>query len=242
MFDNGLGLWYYVDMKKIKLYGNKNKEALIDDEDFEKINKHKWYAKKCKNTYYVTSTSHKEGCSKIDKDRNINTVMHRLILGLIKDDNKYVDHIDGNGLNNQKSNLRVCTNKQNCWNRRNYKGYLGVSKDRCLGFWRTRVGSTTYGQYRDSKIAAMVYDKVVRSLRGGFASLNFPNESLPNNFEIVNFNTNPRIATMQSGIVGIVWHKTKKMWRVLIKGKTYGYFKDIEDAKKRKEEICKSNL
>lgn len=84
------------------------KIALIDDEDFEAINEFKWYANKHRNTYYALRhlpiNSSKKLC-----------YMHRVIMK--SPTRKQIDHIDGNGLNNQKSNLRICTGSQNQQNR-----------------------------------------------------------------------------------------------------------------------------
>jgi hypothetical protein len=67
--------------------------------------------------------------------------MHRLIVGLSNDDKRVVDHIDGNPLNNQRSNLRVCAPSQNIKNQRlrtdSTSGLKGVSKYQ--GYWRARI-------------------------------------------------------------------------------------------------------
>ena len=97
-------------MKKILL--TKNQFALIDDEDFEKINKIKWYAHFERSKIYVIGN--------IKNDKPIK--LHRLIMDCPK--NMQVDHIDGNGLNNLRNNLRICTNQQNAWNRKKRKHFI----------------------------------------------------------------------------------------------------------------------
>lgn len=91
-------------MKLIPL--TQNKFAEVDDIDYPILNKYKWYAKKDKMTYYAGT-----GAKTI--------LMHNFIMN-----NKSIDHIDGNGLNNQRNNLRIVTNQQNCMNRSPYKGKI----------------------------------------------------------------------------------------------------------------------
>jgi len=230
-------------MRKIILKGrarNIGKIALVDDEDFERVSSEKWYVNKGKHTEYAGTNSHIKGKARKDKDRNHNQQMHRFVLGLSKGDGKHVDHKDGNGLNNQKSNLRIVTNQQNCWNRINYKGFLGVSKcpDEGNAHWTVGVSGKYYGQYNKKKIAALVYDEIVRNIRDEFATQNFPNERLPKGFLIPNFNIKPRIADHRSGVSGVTWHKTKLKWRVIVKKKGFGYFKKLEDAIQRRKSIC----
>src|SRR3990167_622 len=100
------------------------KFALVDDEDFEFINQFRWSAEKNrgKKTWYArtnskTAKGKRETCLR----------MHRLILKLEKGDKKIVDHRDGNGLNNQRTNLRLASTFQSMANR-------GIRKDSKSGF------------------------------------------------------------------------------------------------------------
>jgi len=98
-------------MKRIKLT-NSNKVALIDDSDFELVSQYNWHLHSCgTNSYARTFSNGKK------------PLMHRLILGLGPNDKRQTDHINNNGLNNRQSNLRICTQQQNCFNRRKVKGY-----------------------------------------------------------------------------------------------------------------------
>ena len=74
--------------------------AEIDSEDEEKVSKYKWTLDKQKNTNYA-------------KSRKGNIMLHRHIMSLENGDGQVVDHIDGNGLNNRKSNLKVTSNLEN---------------------------------------------------------------------------------------------------------------------------------
>jgi len=100
---------------------SKGEEILVDEEDLPKILEYNWYvAKSKKGLYYARMTNRKK------------TYLHRLIMNATK--GQIVDHIDGNTLNCQKSNLRFVTSKQNASNKkvssRNKLGVKGVSLDK----------------------------------------------------------------------------------------------------------------
>jgi hypothetical protein len=77
------------------------KVAVVDEEDFDRLNKHKWYACKNGNTFYALRKSNVNG-------KRLTILMHREILGL-KPGDPGVDHRDGNGLNNRRKNLRLAS-------------------------------------------------------------------------------------------------------------------------------------
>ena len=119
-------------MKEIQL--TQGKVAQVDDEDFEELNQFKWFARKVRNTYYAGRNSvYVKG-----KRKTIN--MHFSIIG--ESESLQTDHIDGNGLNNQKSNLRLVTSRQNSQNKRNMikvSQYPGVGWDKRRNKWRSRI-------------------------------------------------------------------------------------------------------
>ena len=95
-------------MKEILL--TQNKVTFVDDEDFERLNKHKWSVMKHRNTFYASRHS-----TTLNGKRN--TIrMHREIMSVPK--GVAVDHKNGNGLDNQKNNLRLATNQQNQFNQK----------------------------------------------------------------------------------------------------------------------------
>lgn len=118
-------------MKEIKL--TQGKISLVDDEYYEELSKYKWYANKNKNTFYAMRNQIINGKSKT-------IMMHRQITN--NNSNFVTDHIDGNGLNNQKSNLRIVTNRQNSQNRKNIiksSKYVGVYWDKISNKWKSQI-------------------------------------------------------------------------------------------------------
>lgn len=153
--------------KQIKL--TRGYYALVDDEDYEYLNQFKWYpAFDNNNIYAIRAPTMVEGCLLIR--------MHWDVMG-----GKGIDHVDGNGLNNQKSNLRFCTSAENNHNRRPVKNssskYKGVSWDKSAKKWRAQIKindkSFPLGRYSNEIEAAKAYDREAIKHHGEFARLNF---------------------------------------------------------------------
>lgn len=148
-------------------YGQKI--ILIDEDDFEKVSKFRWKINKRRHKFYAQAWI---------KDTDQTTMMHRLIMNVGIGSQSVVDHKDGNGLNNTKSNLRVCTNKQNCWNREVSKksttGFRGVNK-RLDGYVaRIRVNNKLIHLKwtRDIREAVEAYNEAAIKYYGEYARLN----------------------------------------------------------------------
>lgn len=160
-----------VIMKEIPL--TQGKVALVDDEDYEELSKYKWCAVRYWNNFYAKRYIRKNGKRAME-------YMHREIMEAVGRACE-VDHIDGDGLNNQRANLRICTHNENTlnlqMNRRNTSGYKGVSFDRkrnrYQAYIRVRYRSYHIGRYKTSIEAAIAYDDVARKIHGKFACLNF---------------------------------------------------------------------
>ncbi len=152
--------------------------AIVDDEDYEWLNQWKWCAVSGKN-----SKGHGGGFYAIRRKQGMtkNIIMHRIILNAT--DGLEVDHINGDGLNNTRSNLRLCTHNQNVWNRKrknkNMCGYTGVHKreNRFRAEIRCNGKKIIIGSFESAILAAEAYDKKATELFGEFASLNFPDTS-----------------------------------------------------------------
>ena len=145
------------------------KFAIVDAEDYDWLSQYKWYACKCKNTFYA-----------LRKMGRATIVMHRQIMHASK--GVLCDHKNHNGLYNRKSNLRLCTNAQNSFNRKPKKNgtskYKGVSWHKCNRKWSARIscnGKVYHLGYFDNQMAAaMVYDDKAVELFVEFAYVNFP--------------------------------------------------------------------
>lgn len=150
------------------------KSALVDDGDFEYLNQWKWYASKSKRTFYAKRNLYING-------KYTTIKMHRELLRLKKEDKIQVDHKDGNGLNNQKNNLRICTQNENQHNSRkrydNTSEYKGVSWHKRDKKWFAQIcfqnKNLFLGYFNDKTEAALSYDKKARELFGEFSKTNF---------------------------------------------------------------------
>lgn len=99
-------------MKQIPL--TRGMVALVDDEDYDRLAQFSWYAARKRNTYYAVRNT-KAARGKIR--------MHRVVMQAPDDPLIDVDHINRNGLDNRKENLRVCTRRENTWNMRSQSEY-----------------------------------------------------------------------------------------------------------------------
>lgn len=163
-------------MKHIKL--TQGKVALVDDEDFERINQFKWCADFINKKYWYAVRTIRKGKRKMNKQNLI--IMHREILKLQKGDGKEIDHINHNGLDNRRCNLRVCSHAENQHNRKSNKGsiYKGVRWYKLSQKWIARIGFNNkkkhIGCFNTSKQAAKAYDNAAKKYFGKYAYLNFP--------------------------------------------------------------------
>lgn len=159
-------------MKYIQL--DKGQVAIVDDEDYDYLSQFKWYASKERGRYYAT-----RGNKVINWVRQKPALikMHREIMNF--PEGMQVDHINHNSLDNRKSNLRICTVRQNLMNRKpkanRISKYLGVDHNGCS--WVARIGvnweSIHLGSFETEEQAAKAYDIAARQHFGEFANLNF---------------------------------------------------------------------
>ena len=154
-------------MKEIPL--TKGKTALVDDEDFDVLNKRKWHLSQGRAVTNIKALVN-------GRTANYGESMHRMIMNPSK--GMVVDHKDGNPLNNQRSNLRICTpleNARNSKHRNSKSGYKGVAPS-CVGTWKAYIHINKkqihLGIFIDKEKAAQAYNEAAKKYFGEFASLN----------------------------------------------------------------------
>ena len=166
-------------MKEIQL--TQGKVALVDDEDFAMIAKHKWFAARHCRTFYAGRNVCRPDGKWTTED------MHRVILACKLDralaKGEQTDHENGNGLDNQRENLRPATNAQNGRNCRRRNGspssqYLGVQWNKWAKKWRAQIRISNkpfhLGYYPTELSAAQARETYVLAHPELMARLNFP--------------------------------------------------------------------
>ncbi len=152
----------------------KGKVAIVDECDYANLISHRWFAFQRGLRWHAARTVKRNGSKRT-------VYMHRAILDATTD--YEVDHRDGDGLNNTRDNLRVCTHAENSRNAKRqlkYKtsAYHGVSWLASRSRWRAVIvhdgRQTTLGTHRNEIDAARAYDRAAAEAFGEFASPNFP--------------------------------------------------------------------
>jgi hypothetical protein len=141
--------------------------TIVDDSDFDLLNQFKWCALRTRNNVYAKRSSY------------VVDLMHRLITNV--SDDYEVDHKNHDTLDNQRSNLRICTSSQNSANRlKSLKPtssiYKGVTWDDYSTKWRARImlhhAAVYLGSFDVEQDAAVAYNMAAVKLFGEFARLN----------------------------------------------------------------------
>lgn len=147
--------------------------AIVDQADFEKLKQHKWHLTIDRWNKYAKRSARKG-------NKRCRCAMHRVVTNA--PDGLFVDHINHNGLDNRKANLRIVTSQQNSWNKRQGKRrksskYKGLSWRKNSQKWGVSIcidyKSKHLGYFEDEKEAAAAYDRAAKKYQGEYAFLNF---------------------------------------------------------------------
>lgn len=148
------------------------KSAIVDDEDWERVRNVRWQYSSRNGGYAKRTIRHGAEFETIH--------LHRFLMGA--GPGEEVDHKNGNGLDNRKSNLRLCSHSQNLLNRhpnrRAASPYKGVGRNTRSGRWTAAIrfqGVRQHlGTFDNEEDAARAYDTEARRRGGEYAYLNFP--------------------------------------------------------------------
>ena len=158
-------------MREIAL--SQGKTAIVDNQDYDELAQYKWRAYKDRHTWYAMRNTPRGA------GRRTVVQMHRQILGA--GPGQQVDHWDGDGLNNQRENLRECTNQENAANQHHKTAgctsrYKGVCWHERGGKWqaliRVNYRGVHLGYFDDEADAARAYNAAAVEFFGAFAYLN----------------------------------------------------------------------
>jgi len=156
----------------------KGKVAVVDTDDYEQVSRFNWYARKGKNNcwYAVTDVWHPT----IKKKEHIS--MHRILVVTTKDQ-PFVDHINNNGLDNRRCNLRRCSNSENmgnCRKHRDSSSPKGTWWDKKRNQWGVQIchqyKKYFLGYYDDVEQAVLAYNKKAKELFGEYTTPITPQE------------------------------------------------------------------
>lgn len=137
------------------------KVAVVDDADVEELSRYRWHAVNYHGYWYARS---REG------------LMHRILMGLARHNRLVVDHINGDGLDNRRENMRVCKPGHNARNQRKRRSstspYKGVHYRADIGLWEARVGWNgkrySAGMHETAEGARDAYNWLASRLHGAY--------------------------------------------------------------------------
>lgn len=170
-----------VGAKRVRITFHSGHIGYIDLEDFDRVKEYWWTVRTTSRAKYAFRNY---VCEVTGKARL--QLLHRFILDLPHKNGVSVDHVDRNGLNNCRSNLRVCTQAENSRNHGKFKqgectsSYTGVSWSKVQNLWHAYIWKDYkrihLGYFENEEDAAYAYDAAAREMFGEFANPNFKRE------------------------------------------------------------------
>ena len=220
--------------------------VLLDDEDYDRVvAEGKWGINKShqRGVFYVHRRTPRD-----ENGKRKTACLHRFIMDAPK--GKVVDHINGDGRDNRKENLRICTSAENSRNRnrppRGKVPYYGVSfaQPHNKKRFKAQIGVNIKDKSRKmmrycytAEEAAMEYDKLAKEYHGEFATLNFPDGVPPDVMQKIIAGQKEyekirkyRSAEKQSKQKGVNWNKRVKQWQARLNQTHLGWFRTEEEA------------
>ena len=151
------------------------KFAIVDAEDYDRLSRYKWHARKDRDKYRARRSIWRNG-------KGATILMHREILHV--PEGIKINHINHNGLDNRKVNLRLSTQAQSAFDQRPQEkrtsSFKGVCRETDSKKWRADIKYNRkrhhIGAFDNEKDAAEAYDAKAIELFGEFAHLNFPED------------------------------------------------------------------
>ena len=156
--------------------------ALVDDRDYPAVASFRWHAQRTHGTVYAATTGPRPGIRRADGSYvgGRKFYMHRLIMQ--PSDGYEIDHINGNGLDNRRANLRAVTHAENLQNQAPRKDaekssrYRGVSYDKNRRMWQATIyadgRSRFIGRFLTEQEAAVAWNMAALEKWGEYARLN----------------------------------------------------------------------
>lgn len=233
-------------MKLISL--TKGQFAIVDDCDFEMVSKFKWHLKISTGLMYAARWIRRQDGSMSTQS------IHRFLMGV--DDTKIqVDHVNHNGLDNRRENLRIASSSQNCKNQRirsnNKSGYKGVYFDKRSRKFVAQYGMDGrligLGRFSCPMEAARHYNRAAKENGEGFEFLNnvdplFPTEDRitkqdydANRVAATKERTEKYLLDLAAGLhtekhTGVTFNKKRGKWTPVIKRKRIGFYLTKDEA------------